>query len=545
VDVAGAGDRADTLRLRRLFGLVVPERRLMGVAMVAQLVSAGSTMLFPLALGRIVDTVQMSAGGAAELDTLAAGLGVVFTLASVSTVVRVSSLSLVGGSIARDLRKRLFDAVLRQDTGFFDVRQSGELVNRLSSDVAAVSRTLTDNTAKLLRNTVTGTTSLGMVLYLSPKLSAVALGFFPPMILFGAMFGRTARRLSRELVDAYAGANQVASERIGAIRTVRLFGAEDYESQRYAKRVDNTFGLGRQVALADGIFSGGMFYAAQMSLLGVLYVGGGMVLDPAVDLSVGTLTSFSMYAVNLGVAVSSIGTAYGQLLKALGSGTRVFEVLDREPETLTSTLAPNRPVVAAPATWRGAAHRDDETVRRAPPTRTLPPDYDATVEFDDVHFGYSVDGGAASGAGPGKGNAPPLLLRGVSVSAAPGETLAVCGESGSGKSSLMGLVARLYLPSRGCVRLGGVNISELDLAWLRSQVAAVPQEPILFSGTIASNIRYAMPGHVGMEEVHSAARAAASHDMILSLRDGYDTLVGERGQGGGHFCSWHRHLLQL
>lgn len=222
--------------------------------------------------------------------------------------------------------------------------------------MAAVSRTLTDNTAKLLRSGVTGTTSLGMVLYLSPKLSATALVCFPPMIFFGVVFGRTARRLSRELVDAYAGANQVASERIGAIRTVRLFGAEEYEMERYARRVDATFGLGRKVAIADGVFAGGMFYAAQMSLLGVLYVGGGMVMNPAADLSVGVLTSFSMFAVQLGVSVSSIGTAYGQLFKALGSGTRVFEVLDRVPKTQTSTLKYDAPP-------RDAGADDDTAVK--------------------------------------------------------------------------------------------------------------------------------------------------------------------------------------
>lgn len=487
-------------------------------------------MLFPLALGRIVDTVQLTSGGAAELDALAIGLAGVFTVAGASTVVRVSALSLVGGRISRDLRKRLFGSVLAQDTAFFDVRQSGELVNRLSNDVAAVSRTLTDNTAKLLRSGITGTTSLGMVLYLSPKLSATALAFFPPMILFGVVFGRTARRLSRELVDAYAGANQVASERIAAIRTIRLFGAEEYEMERYSRRVDATFGLGRKVAIADGVFAGGMFYAAQMSLLGVLYIGGGMVIDPAADLSVGVLTSFSMYAVNLGVSVSSIGTSYGQLLKALGSGTRVFEVLDRVPTTQTSTLKDRPRGGGEPTAKELTGGREDAAAAAeaaALASRVLAPNFDATVTFDDVHFGYGAETQVATAAA----EKAPLLLRGVNFSVAPGEVVAVAGESGSGKSSLMALLSRLYLPTSGCIRLGGVDVSDLDLAWLRSQVVAVPQEPILFAGTVASNIRYGIPEHVGMDEVIDAARSAASHDMIMSLRNGYDTLVGERGQG--------------
>jgi ATP-binding cassette, subfamily B (MDR/TAP), member 10 len=281
------------------------------------------------------------------------------------------------------------------------------------------------------------------------------------------VFGRTARRLSRELVDAYAAANQVASERIGAIRTVRLFGAEEYESQRYRRRVDDTFGLGQRVAIADGVFTGGMFYAAQMSLLGVLYVGGGMVLDPTVDLSVGTLTSFSMYAVQLGVASSSIASAYGQLMRAQGSGQRVFEIIDRQPVTQTSTIQAKPDHLTETASANGRVWRP-KTQLVVGNTR-LAPGYDATVEFDNVHFGYNAES--------------PSILRGVNLRVEPGTVTAVAGISGSGKTSLMALLSRLYLPDSGQIRLGGVDVSELDLSWLRMQVAAVPQDPVLFSGT--------------------------------------------------------------
>jgi ATP-binding cassette, subfamily B (MDR/TAP), member 10 len=501
----------------------------MGVAMAAQLISAGSTMLFPLALGRIVDTVQAAGGAAADLDTIVLGLAGIFTVAGMATATRVTTLSIVGGRISRRMRKGLFDAVLRQDTAFFDKNQSGELVNRLSTDVSVVARTLTDNSAKLLRNSITGATSLCMVAYLSPKLTAVALGFVPPMFLFGVIFGRTQRRLSRDLVDALAAATQVASERIGAIRTVRLFGAEAFESARYARRVDETYGLGQRVALADGVFTGGMFYAAQMSLLGVLYVGGGMVLDPANALSVGMLTSFSMYAVNLGISASSIGSAYGQLLRALGSGQRVFQVIDRKPHSATSTLpldvTPDKylgmPNTPSPAMSDNSAGADSMTTSNASAAETsrylrLEPGFDATVEFRNVHFGFDDKH---------------EILRGVDLTVRPGEICAVAGASGSGKSTLLGLLSRLYLPTSGTIHLGGANVSELDVAWLRTNVAAVPQDPMLFNGTIASNILYAMPQSTTMREVEEAARAAASHDMIMSLPGGYETVVGERGQG--------------
>lgn len=497
------------LHLRRLFALAGHEKKLIGLALAAQSFSASATMVFPYALGQIVDSIQLQGGGE-NLDSLAISLAGVFTVAGVATITRVTALSLVGGRISRNMRKQLFESVMKQETSFFDQRQSGELVNRLSSDVAVVSRTLTDNTAKLLRNSITGATSLCMVLYLSPKLSAVALGFLPPMIVFGGIFGRTARRLSRELVDALASATQVASERIGCIRTVRLFGAEEFESRRYSDRVDDTYGLARRVALADGVFTGGLFYAAQMSLLGVLYVGGKIVMDPAAAFSVGSLTSFSMYAVNLGVAASSIGTAYGQLLRAAGSGQRVFEVIDRKPLSATSSLSVRQESIEndkSPGTARESL--------KAHKLHRLPNDYVAKIEFEDVHFSYRDHHS---------------LLRGVNLIVNQGEICAVAGQSGSGKSSLMSLVSRLYNPSRGVIKLAGTDIAELDLTWLRNEISAVPQDPVLFEGTVASNIAYALPGTVDKTDLVEAAKAAASHEMIMKLPDGYDTRVGERGQ---------------
>lgn len=497
-------DGEQKVHILRLLEVARPERALIALAMGAQVVSAGSTMVFPLALGRIVDAVQapVASGAAAVggLDTLVLAMGGVFTLASFATALRVSVLSLAGTRVSRALRTRLFEAILRQETEFFDRRQSGELTNRLSSDVSAVSRTLTDNLAKLVRAGITCTTSLGLVLYLSPKLSLVALAAFPPIILFAVLFGRNARRLSRELVDALAAATQVAAERIGAIRTVRVFGAERIEAGRYSSRVGETYELARKVAVADGLYAGSLFYSAQMSLLGVLWFGGKMVADPLDPMTVGALTSFAMYSVQLGVSISSIGSAYGQLSRALGSGHRVFEVIDRKPTNESSSLAAEE-----------IAKGVDDMV-----TRSLPSGYDSTVRFDNVHFQYPTKREAA-------------VLNGASFTVPPGKITAVAGGSGSGKSTLAALLMRLYEPDAGKITLGGTPVTGLDPRWLRRQIAMVPQEPVLFNGTVADNIRYAA-GDVDMGAVIQAARTGASHDMIMGLPNGYDTMVGERGE---------------
>lgn len=462
-------------------------------------------MLFPLALGNVVDTVSSAAP---ELDTLVALMGAVFAVSAVASATRVSAMSLAGSRISRALRVALFHSILRQETAFFDKNQSGELVNRLSSDVPLVSRTLTENLAKILRSGVTSAASLGFILYLSPKLSLVSLGSIPPIIGFAVVFGRTARKLSRQLVDALAAATQVAAERTGAIRTVRTFGAEDVEAKRYARRVDETYHLAKKVAFADGLYSGSVQLSAQLSLCGVLWFGGRMVIDPLNPMTIGALTSFSMYAVNLGVAVSGMGTAYGQLTRALGAGHRIFEVIDREPQGFSSTISdqPSGTDVAS----------ETLAMKRKAPLRRLDPGYDATVRFEDVHFRY-----------PTQPDTP--ILNGVDLTIRPGEIVAIAGVSGSGKSTMSALLSRLYEPTSGNITLGDKPITDLDTAWLRRQVAVVAQEPVLFNGTISDNIRYAMTEKVPMERIESAAKAAASHDMILSLPNHYDTMVGERG----------------
>lgn len=513
------------LELSRLLSVAYNERKLIGFALAAQLVSATSIMVFPMALGNIVDAVTGSL--ATNLDSLVMLMGGVFTISGIATATRVSTMSLAGSRISRQLRVNLYQAMLKQDTAFFDVRQSGELINRLSNDVPLVSRTLTENLAKILRSGVTAASSLALIVYLSPKLSLVTLCSVPPIVLSATLFGRNARRMSRHLTDALASATQVAAERMAAVRTVRIFGAERLEAYRYARYVDDTYGLAKQVAFADGTYAGSIQLAAQMSLLGVLWFGGRMVLDASDPMTIGALTSFSMYAVNLGVSIAGVGTAYGHLTRALGAGHRLFEIIDRKPQGRSSTLRPDVSLFphfgrtfATPVVPNAVNLRDFEiaqAVEDAKSTeRILQPGYNATVQFENVHFTYPT-------------RPESEVLSGVNLEIRPGEIMAIAGTSGSGKSTLSSLLSRLYEPTSGRITLDGTPINTLDTAWLRRQVAVVSQEPVLFSGSIGENIRYGTLSDVTLADVTRAARAAASHDMIMGLEGQYGTLVGERG----------------
>ncbi|KAK4535146.1 hypothetical protein CDCA_CDCA04G1171 [Cyanidium caldarium] len=512
---ASAGDESTTIRpdlvsLRRLFQLTRPHARILLCAVAAQTVSALSTMAFPMAVGKMVDAFQ-APDGLDQLRRIALLMGGVFAVGAVAVTARVALLSIAGERTARSLRKSLFQAILRQDTAFFDARPPGELVNRLSADASAVSKTLTDNVARGIRASITTVSAASFLLYLSPQLTTVSLAMVPGFAAGVLLFGRYARRLSRQLLDALASATQVAAERIAAIRTVRLFAAEQREAQRYAHRIDASYALARQVSLVEGAYMGFGFLTAQASLLGVLWYGGTMVMDGA--LTVGALTSFAMYAVNLGVGITSFSSAVGQLLRAQGAGARIFELLDRQP--------------SAPSVTSGAVL----PVGYAPPS----------IAFQRVHFAY-----------PLRPQAP--VLRGLDLVVERGEICAIVGGSGTGKSTLYHLLARLYDPQQGEVRFGGSDVRQLDPHWLRRQLGVVPQEPVLFAGSIADNIRYARAavsrpdteqfvdamqgGSVTADATESlddrqrlegAARAAGAHPFITALPHQYDTMIGERG----------------
>ena len=488
--------------LSKLIMLAKPESSLIGLALGAQAVSAGATILFPMALGRIVDS--MSGGVTGNLDNLMVGLGGVFAAASVATGLRVSALSLAGFRIERNLRKRFFTAILRQETGFFDQRQSGELVNRLSSDVAVVSKTLTTNITKLMRAAITGIGASSMIIYTSPKLALVALAASPPIFILARIFGRYAKVLSRQLADSLAFATEIASERIGSIKTVRILGAERIEAERYASRIDESYSLARKTALIDGAYSGSLFCVAQLSLLSVLWLGKKLVADPSNHMTIGGLASFIMYSAQLGGSLSATGTAYGQLSRAQGAAFRILEVMNRAPKEDSSTIY--------------YSNTNEEGILDNADRKTNAWSKSGNVEFENVVFEY-----------PTNPNTP--VLRGTSFSILPGKVTAIAGSSGSGKSTIGSLLTGMYRKTSGSILLGGQNIEDIDTFTLRKHVSIVPQDPTLFNGTVAENIIYGSRENAKIEDIIATAKYAESHEMISNLPLGYETIVGERGQG--------------
>jgi ATP-binding cassette subfamily B protein len=353
--------------------------------------------------------------------------------------------------------------------GFFDSRKTGELTNRLSADTTVIQSTVSTYISMGLRNGAQVVGGVVLLFLTSPVLTLLMLAVVPPVAVGAVVYGRRVRGLSKQVQDALAVSSEVAEENLSGIRTVRSFAAEKSEVERYRKAVDNAFELTRKRIRQSSLFMAGASFGGYAAAAVVLWYGGRQVLDGR--LTVGGLASFLIYSLVVAFSLGAIADLWAEFMRASGAAERVFELLDREP--------------AIPAT--GGAR---------------PPVVQGRVEFRDVRFSY-----------PARPDVP---------------VVAIVGPSGAGKSTLAALLARLYDPQGGQILLDGHDLRTLDPEWLRQRIGTVAQEPLLFSSSVADNIRY---GRVGApaEEVEAAARAANAHDFISRFPEGYATLVGERG----------------
>ncbi|RKP26234.1 P-loop containing nucleoside triphosphate hydrolase protein [Syncephalis pseudoplumigaleata] len=425
-------------------------------------------------MGKIIDIVTNPAAelpGHLTVWQFYSLLGGVFLGGALANTGRVVLMKLVGERIVARLRTKLFDTFLRQEVAFFDRTRSGELISRLSVDTSVVGKTLSNNISDGLRSVAMSIGGLSMMAYVSGKLTLCMVFIVPPMAVAAVFYGRYVRSLSKQTQTALGEVTKVAEERLGNVRTVFAFARESDESKRYSARVNDVFALARKEAGLTG----------NLTVLAVLALGGSMVSQG--QISVGELASFLMYTAYVGTSTMGVTSFYSELMKGLGAGSRLFELLDREP-AIPKTGGARLPVV------RGE------------------------IRFDHVDFTYPTRPGSQ-------------VLDDLSFTVKPGTSLAVAGTSGGGKSTIGSLILRFYDVTRGQVLIDGTDVRELDVQWWRSNVGVVSQEPVLFAGTLADNIRYAHP-EATMDQVEAAARMA-NCDFIQRLPDRFDTWVGERG----------------
>jgi subfamily B ATP-binding cassette protein MsbA len=465
---------------RRLIGYVGPYKGWLAIAMIALIVSAALSLVFPAVIQQVVDSV-LAQGDIVLLDQITLVLLGVFLLRSVTSLIQVYSLNYVGERIVVDLRKQLYAHIQQLSIRFFTEQRVGELISRLSNDVTVMRTTLTNNVGTLLQQTLIMLGSVAVMVALNWRLSLFILALVPVLVILGFVFGMALRRLSEQVQDEIAGATVVAEESLQNVREVKSFVREPYEVARYDGAIDRAFQAAVRLLRIRSVFGPLMAFAGFGGLSGVLWFGGREVL--AGRLSGGELIAFLIYGLTVAQSFASLVGLYTQFQEALGALKRVFQLLNTAPD-----------------------------VQDAPDAQPIDA-MDGRITLRDVSFAYDRQ----------------PVLADIDLDIAPGEIVALVGPSGAGKSTLFNLIPRFYDPDSGAICVDGADLRAVTQASLRAQIGIVPQETLLFGGTVRENILY---GWLDASEADliAAATAANAHDFIMNeLSDGYDTIVGERG----------------
>jgi subfamily B ATP-binding cassette protein MsbA len=452
------------------------------VAFLFLVVASAAGLVFPAVLRYLLDAAfELKDRGA--LDRIALGLLGVFAVQGVANFVQVFLLSSSTERIVATLREQTFAHLIRLSPAFFTERRTGELTSRLSSDLALLQSLLGTWISELSRQTLFLIGGIAMMFVTNPRLTLTTLAVVPLVVGAAFTFGRALRKASTSVQDRIGEAMGMADESFGSIRTVQSFTREGIETQRFGALLHDLVGVAVYRARMRALFFGIVGFVAFGSVAAVLWQGGAQVLEG--KLTAGTLVAFLFYALFVAAAVGTLATLFGNFQEATGAATRVFELLDAEP----TVREPEHP------------HRFTEPVRGA-------------VTLEAVAFRYQPD--------------LPDVVQDISLAIAPGEVVALVGRSGAGKTTIASLLPRFWDVTAGRITLDGIDIRSLSLDALRTSIGIVPQEPVLFSGTIRENIAYARPD-ASDADVLRAAQAAHAWEFIERLPEQWNTRVGERG----------------
>ncbi|SNC67192.1 ABC-type multidrug transport system, ATPase and permease component [Hymenobacter gelipurpurascens] len=474
----------------RIFRFTLPYRTKFILGTILLTLSSASTMAFPWLIGKLADTasghpVVLPNGMAVTINQIALGFALLILLQGLFSFGRIWLFTQVSEFTVRDIRQALYQQFVSLPIPYFEKNRVGAITSRITSDVGIIQDSFSLTLAELFRQVMTLVAGIVFIMVVSVKLSMFMLLTFPPIVVLAMVFGKKIRVLAKTTQDELAKTNVIVEETLQGINTVKAFTNEQFETARYTASLTKTV----RAALKSNLYRGGFVSFVIIGLFGgiVLVLWRAATLVQAGQMTIGDLTQFALYTMFIGASVAGLGELYGKVQSTLGASERILEILD-EPTEPTHQL---RATGLAPLQVRG------------------------DIDYRHVAFRYPTRPDLA-------------VLKDISFDIQAGEKIALVGPSGAGKSTIVQLLMQFYELSSGQILVDGREIGQYDLTELRRHIGIVPQETILFGGTIRENIAY---GKVGSsdEEIIQAARKANAWQFISSFPEGLDTLVGERG----------------
>lgn len=481
-------NKSSIKQIKKLLTYFRPYRAKFVIGMIFLFFSSITLLAFPALLGAMIDAAQSKQSYAwlpPRISLIGTICFVVLLFQSITSYFRIRLFVEVAEKSITDIRKDTYFRLITLPMDFFGGRRVGELNSRLSADLTQIQNTTTTTLAEMIRQIILLTGGIAFLFVVSAKLTLLNLAVLPLLIVVAVVFGKFIRKLSRQAQDKLAESNTIVQETLQGISNVKAFVNEPFEAGRYKNTLHDVVGIALKGATYRGIFASFIIFGVFGAVVAVIWYGSTLVY--AGDMTVGNLTTYILYSLFVAGSMGSFPELYANIQKAVGASERVIEIMEQEQEAVSI---------------------DPEKNRIETPLQ-------GNLRFQQVNFAYPARKDVA-------------VLKDLSFEVQAGEKLAVVGPSGTGKSTLASLVLRFYEPDSGSLFYDERPAASYSLTDIRQQIAIVPQDVLLFGGTVRENIAY---GRLGADQqaIEDAAKRANAHDFILSFPEGYDTLVGERG----------------
>jgi ATP-binding cassette subfamily B protein len=465
-----------------LFRYILPYKWIFIVGMIFLTLSTFTSLAFPKLVGSIVEVIEGKSNY--TINQITGFLIVVLIFQSIFSFLRIFLFTRVSERAMADLRRDTYSKIITLPLGFLEQRRVGELTSRVTSDVSQLEGVLSFTIAEFFRQVATLVVGIAIISYTSWKLTLFMMGTFPILVIAAAFFGRYIRRLSKKAQDELAAANVIVEETLQSVNVVKAFTNEHLEVNRYETALGKVVKLALHAATFRGGFVSFIIFAIFGGIVGVIWFGAGLV--QAGDMSLSDLFTFILYTTFIGASIGGMGDLYAQINKTVGASERIFELLRETSEVSVEDSA-----------------REPESHVRG------------EIRYNNVHFAY-----------PSRADLP--VLKGISFHVNAGEKIALVGYSGAGKSTIIQLLMRFYNHQSGEILIDGKPVSDYGISELRKNIAIVPQEVMLFGGTIYENIAYGRPSAT-QAEIFDAAKKAYATEFIDTFPEKFQTIVGERG----------------